>query len=173
MRVVLALATLALFDVLLSGFRAAAGRDGRILKPPYYRAAIVRAAVAAVVVVTVNVGLVGGLIVTAPEPRVAWTVLHAAGARCVTVFGVFATLVLLAILFWFAPMRELRIVPTLLVLGPMTLLRPLVIGGGLLYVALWAQDWRVWLVAAAAGVSMLGIEWVLGRAYVDRWRRLV
>jgi hypothetical protein len=41
---VAALVLLALFDVLLSGFRAAAGRDGRIAKAPYYRAAILRAA---------------------------------------------------------------------------------------------------------------------------------
>jgi hypothetical protein len=59
------------------------------------------------------------------------------------------------------------------VLGPLTLLLPLVIGGGLLYVAVGAQDWRVWVTAAAAGVSIPGIEWALGRAYVDRWRRLV
>ena len=172
MSVVAALATLALFDVLLSGFRAAAGRDGRIRKPPYYRAAIARAAVAAIVVVAANAGLVGALVAAAPSPSDAWAVLLEAGARCVRVFGVFATLVLIAILFWFAPVRELRIVPTLVVLGPMTLLRPLVIGGGLLYVALDAQDWRVWVAAVAAGVSMLGIEWVLGRAYADRWRRL-
>ena len=55
----------------------------------------------------------------------------------------------------------------------MTLLRPLVIAGGLVYAAMDAPDMRVWIVAIVAGVSMLGIEWVLGRAYVDRWRRLV
>jgi hypothetical protein len=173
MSVVAALSTLALFDVLLSGFRAAAGRDGRIRKPPYYRAAVARAAVAAIVVVAVNAALVAALVATAPDPSAAWAGLLEAGRRGVRVFGLFATTVLIAILFWFAPVRELRIVPTLLVLGPMTLLRPLVIAGGLAYAASGAPEWRVWLAAFAAGVSMLGIEGVLGRGYAERWRRLV
>jgi hypothetical protein len=173
MIVVLQIAVLALVDVLLSAFRAAAGRDGRIAKEPYYRTAIGRGAVAGACLVAANAAIAGVLVALAPEPRAAWEALVEAGSRAVAVFAIFATLTLIAILFWFAPQRELRIVPTLLVLGPLTLLRPLVIAGGLVYAALGARDWRVWTVAVVAGVSMLGIEWLLGRAYVDRWRRLV
>ena len=169
----LALASLALFDVLLSGVRAAAGRDGRIAKPPYYRAAILQSIVAGVLVVGANALLVGALVATAPDAAAAWSDLLRAGVRCVEVFGAFATLTLIAILFWFAPVRELRIVPTLVVLGPLTLLRPLVIVGGLLFAVAGSSSWRVWVAAIAAGVSMIGIEHVLGRGYVDRWRRLV
>ena len=66
MKTVLALASLALFDVLLSGIRAAAGRDGRIAKPPYYRAVARRSIVAGVMVVSANAALVGALSATAP-----------------------------------------------------------------------------------------------------------
>lgn len=170
---VLALASLALFDVLLSGTRAAAGRDGRIAKPPYYRAAAWRSLAAGVLVVSANAALVAALRASAPDPDGAWSDLLSAGVRCVKVFGAFATLTLIAILFWFAPVRELRIVPTLVVLGPLTLLRPLVIVGGLLFAVVGSSNWRVWLAGLAAGVSMIGIEHVLGRGYVDRWRRLV
>jgi hypothetical protein len=170
---VLALASLALFDVLLSGTRAAAGRDGRIAKPPYYRAAAWRSLAAGVLVVSANAALVAALRASAPDPDGAWSDLLSAGVRCVKVFGAFATLTLIAILFWFAPVRELRIVPTLVVLGPLTLLRPLVIAGGLLFAVVGSSNWRVWLAGLAAGVSMIGIEHVLGRGYVDRWRRLV
>ena len=170
---VLALASLALFDVLLSGMRAAAGRDGRIAKPPYYRAAAWRSVGAGVLVVSANAALVAALCVTAPDRAGAWSDLLRAGARCVEVFGAFATLTLFAILFWFAPVRELRIVPTLVVLGPLTLLRPLVVVGGLLFAVAGSPNWRVWLAGLAAGVSMIGVEHVLGRGYVDRWRRLV
>jgi hypothetical protein len=89
------------------------------------------------------------------------------------VFGAFATVTLIAILFWFAPVRELRIVPTLVVLGPLTLVRPLVIVGGLLFAVVVTSSWRVWLAGTVAGASMLAVEQVLGRGYVDRWRRLV
>lgn len=170
---VAALSALALFDVLLSGTRAAAGRDGRIAKPPYYRAAAVRSLGAGVLVIAANALLVAALVATAPEPTAAWARMLDAGRRCVEVFAAFATLTLLAILFWFAPIRELRIVPTLVVLGPLTLIRPLVVVGGLGYAVLGSTDWRGWVAAVAAGTSMIGIEFVLGRAYRERWRRLV
>jgi hypothetical protein len=170
---VLALAVLALFDVLLSGFRAAAGRDGRIAKAPYYRDAIGRSAVAGAGVIAGNAALVALLVGAASDPAGVWAALLQAGGRAVDVFAAFATLTLVAILFWFAPLRELRIVPTLLVLGPLTLVRPFVIAGGLVYAAIGARDWRVWLVAGAAGLSMLGIEILLGARYRPRWRRLV
>jgi len=170
---VLAIASLALFDVLLSGIRAAAGRDGRIAKPPYYRAALRQSLVAGMLVVGANALLVAALVASAPDPSMAWRDLLRAGVRCVEVFGAFATLTFVAILFWLAPVRELRILPTLVVLGPLTLLRPLVVVGGLLFAVASAPGWRVWAAGTAAGVSMIGIEHVLGRGYGDRWRRLV
>jgi hypothetical protein len=173
MSTAVALAVLALVDVLLSGFRAPAGRDGRIAKAPYYRAAIGRAAIAGVLLVAAHAGLVAGLVAAASDPDAAWAALVHAGDRAVEVFGAFATLALVAILFWFAPIRELRIVPTLTVLGPLTLLRPLVIAGGLIVAVADAVDWRAFVVAIVAGAWMLRIEVLLGRAYVDRWRRLV
>jgi hypothetical protein len=170
---VVALAVLALFDVMLSGFRAAAGRDGRLAKAPYYRDAIGRSAVAGLALIGANAGLVAALAAGASEPARAWDALLQAGDRLVAVFGAFATLTLVAILFWLAPLRELRIVPTLLVLGPLTLVRPVVIAGGLVYAAIGAREWCVWVAAVVAGVSMLGVEALLGAPYRRRWRRLV
>ena len=167
------LVVLALFDVLLSGFRAAAGRDGRIGKGPYYRAAIARAGWSGLGLVAINAALVGALVTTAGEPAVAWEDLQGAGARAIEVFAVFATLTLVAILFWFAPFRELRIVPTLLVLGPMTLIRPWVVIGGLLWAAAGSTRWQTWLVATIAGASTIGMEYWLGGPHRERWRRLV
>jgi hypothetical protein len=173
MTTVLALAALALVDTLLAGFRAAAGRDGRIAKAPYYRVAIARSAPAGVALVAVNAALVAVLVATAPDRAAAWDTMLRAGAHCVTVFGAFATLTLIAIAFWLVPHSELRLLPTLLVLGPLTLVRPTVIVAGLLYVAIRVPDARVWAAAVAACVSMLGIEHVLGRRYADRWLLLL
>jgi hypothetical protein len=170
---VVGLVLLAFFDVLLSGIRAAAGRDGRIAKPPYYRAAAVRSAAAASLVIGGNALLVAALVATAPDPAAAWGDVQLAGRRCVEVFGAFATLTLVAIVFWFAPVRELRIVPTLVVLGPLTLARPLVVVAGLLHAVAGSTNPRVWATGLAAGISMIGVEHALGRGYVDRWRRLV
>ena len=139
----------------------------------YYRAALARAAVAGTIVIAGNAGLVAALVAAASDPAAAWADLLRAGGRCVEVFGAFASVVLIALLFWLAPVRELRIIPTVTVLGPLTLLRPFVVAGGLLFAAAGASTWRVWLVAAVAGTSMLAFEHVLGRRYADRWRRLV
>ena len=172
MTTAIAIAVLVLFDALLGGVRAAAGRDGGIAKP---RTTALRSR-------------------GRPSPddghrrqRGAGSGARRRGVRsgrglgrpcaggrplCRGVRG-FASVVLIALLFWFAPVRELRMIPTLTVLGPLTLLRPFVVAGGLLFAAAGASTWRVWLVAAVAGTSMLAFEHVLGRRYADRWRRLV
>ena len=173
MIVAVEVAMLALLDVLLSGFRAAAGREGRINKVPFYAAALARAAAAGVIVVAANATIVGALVASAPEPPVTWQAVVEAGARSVSVFRFVGLFTLSAITAWFSRSPEVRILPTLLVLGPLTLLRPLVIGGGLLYAAWPAGDWRVWAVAFVGGVSMLGVETLLGLRYRHRWRLLV
>lgn len=172
-RVVVEVAMLAIFDVLLSGFRAAAGRDGRVFKTPFYGIALARGAAAGVLVVAANAMIVGALVASAPVPSLTWQAVVEAGARSVSVFGFVALFAAFTIGAWFSPARELRILPTLLALGPLTLVRPLVIAGGLLYAAWPAVEWRVWAVAFAAGASLLGIECLLGVRYRNRWKFLV
>lgn len=168
------LAMLAMLDALLSGFRAAAGRDGRIVKVSFYGAALARGAVAGVILVAANAAIVGAIVASAPEPGGAWQGLVDAGGRSVSVFAVFANVTLAAMLFWLGNrFPEQRILATVLVLGPLALVRPLVIGVGLLYGAWPSADWRVWMVALVAGASMLGVEAILGLRYRNRWRFLV
>lgn len=165
MTVATVLAVLALFDLLLAGFRAVAGREGLIRKGPLFRRAMLRAGAWACVLIAAHVALVALLDV--------WPAMLAAGRDAIWVFGAFATLTALSIAFWFAPKHELRLVPTILVLGPLTLLRPLVIIGGLVWAAARSAEPRVWLVAASAGISMLAFERVLGRRHARAWMRLV
>jgi len=166
----LLLAVLAAFDLTLAGFRAAAGRDGRIHKKQLLRGAMVRGALGGLALVTVHAAIVGVLVATGDAST--WPAFVSAGRDAVIVFGVFATSTALALAFWFAPMQELRLIPTLVVLGPLTLLRPLVIAGGLAWAAVRSGEPRVWIVAAIAGISMLYAERLLGRPYRERWRRL-
>lgn len=172
MIVALEIALLAILDALLSGFRAAAGREGRIGKETYYAVAVARGAAAGAIVVAVNAALAWALVAGAPDPPTTWQAVVEAGARSVAVFRFAALIAAVAIVYWFAA-GETRIVATLLLLGPLTLLRPLVITGVLLYAVASATDWRVWVVACVAGASMLGVEWILGLRYRNRWRCLV
>jgi hypothetical protein len=172
-RVAVLLAVLALFDALLAGFRAAAGRDGRIDKRHYFRIAIGRSAVGAVVLIAINIGVVALLVVTATDVDATWAQLVRAGEICVWVFGAFATLTLAAMAFWFSPVPEYRLLSSIIVLGPLTLFRPLVIAGGLALAGAWVNEPRVWIAAAFAGVTMLAFEHVIGRGHAQRWRGLV
>ena len=172
MNVAVALAVLAMFDALLAGFRAAAGRDGRIDKRGYFRAALTRAAVYGVVLVGANAALTAALTRTATDPDATWSAFVTAGTACVWVFGAFATVTIGALAFWFSPIPETRLLASIVVLGPLTLLRPLVIVGGLAFGASRVADPRVWITAVVAGVTMLGLERWLGRAHAHHWRRL-
>jgi hypothetical protein len=149
-----------MFDAILTGWRAAAGRDGRIDKRTYQRAALRRGAGAGAIVLASNGALVAALVASG-EP---WATFDGAGAICVWVFGAFATLVLAAMAFWYSPIPETRLLATILVLGPLTLARPFVIAGGLAAAAAHAGG-RAWIAAAVAALSMLCLERVLGRAY--------
>lgn len=172
MTIAILLATLVVFDAGLAGFRAAAGRDGRIEKRSYFRFAVARAFGGAAILLALDVGIVALLVAVAPDPAAAWATMLRAGELCVWIFGAFATLTLGAFAFWFSPIEEYRLLSSIIVLGPLTLLRPLVIVGGLAAACVVVPDLRVWIAAACACVSMLAFEPVIGRFHARRWRVL-
>jgi hypothetical protein len=169
----LLLAVLAVFDGVLAGFRAAAGRDGRIDKRGYIRVALARGAWWGAIVVAANAGLAAALVATSQDRGATWHELVRAGTTCAWVFGSFATATLAAIALWFSPVHEHRLLSLMIVLGPLTLVRPIVIVVGLALGAATTTEPRVWIVAATAALTMLGLERVLGRRHVDSWRALV
>lgn len=173
MSVALALAVLAFVDCVLCGFRMAAGRNGRLDKRAYYIQAVGRAALWGVVVVAANVGLTAALCASAPDPARTWSAFAAAGELLVVVYGTFATAIFLAFGFYFAPIGDFRVLTNVIVFGPLTLARRVVIVGGMIVAAWRANDGRVLVVAATATIAMIAFEPVLGRRYKEQWRRLV
>lgn len=167
------LAALAIVDCLLAGFRAAAGREGRLAKTRYYRAAVLRGLLAGTLLVGLHVVLALGLLATSPAPGETWRACIGAAELLVVVFGGFATVVLAAFAVYFLPVGEFRVITSVVVFGPLTLMRPLVIVGGLGLAAAASGSGRVALLAASAGVSMLAFEHVLGRSYAHSYRRLL
>ena len=173
MIVVALLLALAIFDGMLAGFRAAAGRDGRIDKGSYIRAALLRGMLGGIAAVALDGALAAMLVVTSPDRDATWTAMLGAGTAAIWVFGAFATLTLLSIVLWFSPVHEHRLLSTMIVLGPLTLVRPVVIVAGLAVAAATASEPRVWILAAIAAITMRGLESALGRAHAKRWRTLV
>jgi hypothetical protein len=89
------------------------------------------------------------------------------------VFGTFASAILLAFSFYFAPIGDFRALANVLVFGPLTLARPFVIVGGLAYAVYSTWDARVAIIAVVAGVSILSFESVVSRPYARAWRDLL
>lgn len=170
MSVAVALAVLAFVDCTMCGFRTAAGRNGLLEKRAYYARALGRAALAGALLVGVHAALVLGLCVGAPG---SWSSFVDAGRMLVVVYGIFATLIFLAFGFYFAPIGDFRVLTNVIVFGPLTLARRAVIVGGMVAAAWRVADPRVTAVAVSATLTMLAFEPLLGRAYADRWRRLV
>lgn len=173
MTIAIVLGILALFDALLAGFRAAAGRDGRIDKRSYFKIALERAAGGAIVLVAANALVVALLVAASSDRSATWAELQHAGAICVWIFGTFATLTLISLAFWLSPKPEYQLLSSIIVLGPLTLARPLVIVGGLAIAAASTGSGLVWLAAICAGASMLAFESLIGRWHARRWQRLV
>lgn len=161
------LAVLAIVDAAFAGFRAAAGRDARIFKYAYYRRAmLVAAAAGAGLVVALAAATVTALLITA-APGALYAELLEIGARMLQVFLGYALLVVAALALYGTAQTELRILATVAILGPFTLLRPLVIVAATMWgVAHGASPLAFFLtVASSASVLLLGraLDWHAGR----------
>lgn len=119
------LAVVTLLDGCFSGFRAAAGRDGRIAKRSYARTACMQGTWSGLLVGAVMASyclVVLGLDLATYDSFVA------AGRRLLTVLLPYAALVLLALAGYAGvPRTGFQTLMSTLVLGPFTLARPLVV----------------------------------------------
>ena len=153
------LALLVLFDAALTGFRSGAGRNPRIFLYHFYRRCVARGLVLGLAV-ALAFALVGLAMGYWGGPTV-WSDLLSAGDRMVAACTPFAKFGPLALSLYGLNMTETTILATMLLLGPMTFVRPLVIVGASLCAAAGAQFVCTAAMAVAAGAVMLGFESLL------------
>lgn len=159
------LVAMAVLDAALCGFRDAAGRNPRIEKRAYYRRAILRGARAGAAAVVLLGALTGAALLASPDPGALYADLVAAGARMVVVYGAYATLVGVALLIYALPVPDLRILATVSILGPFTMMRPWVIAAGALWGAATAARPAAACLALLSAAVIASIERLLGRAW--------
>ncbi len=156
---------LATTDTAFAGFRAAAGRNGRIYKRRYYTRAVLRGLCAGQALIAAA-GLVILAVILAQSDRTrAFWELASAGQTMVWVYGIYATVVLLAFLPYLFWGSEIRTLTTVIVFGPLTLLRPGVVLAGVLACVARKPTWAVAISAAAASTAVLLLEPLLDRWY--------
>lgn len=165
----LLLGTLAFVDGTLCGFRAAAGRNPRLFLWRYYAAAMRRGALFSLCTIAGFLAL--SLALRAAGGPHTWDALLVTADAMVRVYGVYATLVVLALGLYLSASFDFGVLASVLVLGPFTLIRPWVILCGAGWAAWHAPSLPAAVLALAAGAVMALFEPLLNLG-APPWRGL-
>jgi len=161
-----ALVGLCVLDAALVGYRAVCGRSAFVQRAVLdRRAGMVGAGVGVAVVIALGVWF-GVVLAAADDPATALEALASAGGRMLVAYGAFTVVTVAALgVFWVAPPRwgSLAMVT---ILGPLTLLRPLILLVGSAAAVAGAGTW--WPIALAS-VTVVLVAVALETALLERW----
>lgn len=144
----------AVLDLAFVGFRAAAGRNGRIDKRDYFIRAMVSGAAIGVFVSAV-LGLVTWIVMTnVAQPYALFAEMVEIGQKMVLVLGAYAALVVGALVVYGFSRHEVRTLSTVAILGPFTLMRPWIV---VLAVLLGFGVARTWPAIALTVISCFAV----------------
>jgi hypothetical protein len=159
------LGLLGLADAAFSGFRAYAGRDARIRKTK----AVVRAALRGLAVgaglLLVPMGVAAGLLLGAGDRAGTYDVLADGGSGYLLPLLPYAGAVGLSLAAYFVLPFRAGTLAVVLGLGPLTLLRPVVLAAACAGAPAAGGGWRAALVGGAAAAAVLAVEPLVHR----RW----
>ena len=145
------------------GYRDAAGRNALIDKRAYFRRAMLRGAVAGQIAVAI-VGLAAvGMLATTRQPARLFETFEQAATRMLIVYVPYALILTITFFIRAIPSVDIRSITSVLVFGPFTLIRPLVVLAGAIWGLLAAPTPRVGLLLGLIVSLMLGMEYVLDR----------
>ncbi|HKR11363.1 MAG TPA: hypothetical protein VJT15_04860 [Pyrinomonadaceae bacterium] len=160
---ILLLWLLATVDSAFIGYRDAAGRNALIDKRDYYRRAMLRGALMGQIAVAIVGTVAGGMLATASQPARLFENFELVGRRMLMVYGPYALILLVTFFIRAVPSVDIRSVTSVLVFGPFTLIRPLVVLAGAIWGLLAAPAARVLILLILIVSLMLGMECVLTR----------
>lgn len=158
--------TLVTLDTGFVGFRVATGRSGRIDKRAHYRRGVARGLVAGQIAVAIAAAAIAVAVASSTDPTSAWESHLAAGRDLAAVYGPYAAAVLASLAIYAIPNPDISSLATVLVLGPFTAIRPLVIVAG----AAWTIANRGPGVETGSVVIACGLVVALEPVLSGRWR---
>ena len=160
---ILLLWLLATVDSAFIGYRDAAGRSALIDKRHYYRRALIRGALLGQIAVAIAGSVAVGMLATTDQPARLFATFDSVATRMLMVYVPYA-LILIATFFVRAiPSVDIRSITSVLVFGPFTLIRPLVVLAGAIWGLLAAPTAGIALLLALVVTLMLGMEFALDR----------
>jgi L-asparagine transporter-like permease len=154
---------LATVDSTFIGYRDAAGRSALIEKRAYFRRAMIRGAFAGQVAVAI-VGLAAvAMLATTPQPATLFDTFEQVASRMLIVYAPYALIITITFFIRAIPSVDIRSITSVLVFGPFTLIRPLIVLAGAIWGLLAAPTIPVALLMGLIVSLMLGMEYILDR----------
>jgi L-asparagine transporter-like permease len=154
---------LATVDSTFIGYREAAGRNALIDKRGYFRRAMIRGALLGQIAVAI-VGLAAAAtLATSPQPARLFDTLDLVAGRMLMVYVPYAVILIITFLVRAVPSVDIRSITSVLVFGPFTLIRPLIVLAGAIWGLLAAPTPPVLFLVVLIVSLMLGMEYVLDR----------
>jgi hypothetical protein len=154
---------LATLDAAFIGYRNAAGRNALINKRAYYRHAMIRGALFGQIAVAIAGVVIATLVLLSPEPSERISQLHEAGARMLIVYVPYALILFLAFAVRAVPSVDVRSLTSVLIFGPFTLIRPLIVVCGVIWGFLAAPSFLTLLLGLLILTLILGLETMVDR----------
>jgi len=162
---------LALLDGLLCGARVSMGRSAVIAKRAYYVRAQLRGMLGAQIVSTISLVALILVALTSAHLAALRADLEAAAERMLWIFIPYAILVIGNILLRLVPSTDIRSATSVMMLGPLTAIRPLVMIVGVFY-GIWSSAlWETRALGLFVLTLMLGLEFVLNRVAARKQSR--
>ena len=162
---------LATVDAAFIGYREAAGRNALIKKRAYYRRALIRGALFGQLAVLIAGAITVVALVSSSNAGALFSSIELVGARMLSVYVPYALIILITFCIRALPSVDIRSITSVLIFGPFTFIRPIVVLAG-----------AVWGVVAAPGaitvaltvlivIMMLGLEaalsWLRARGLIS------
>jgi hypothetical protein len=160
---ILLLWLLATVDSAFIGYREAAGRSALIDKRDYYRHALFRGALLGQIAVAIAGAVAVGMLATAPQPARLFDSFEQVATRMLMIYVPYALILTITFFVRAIPSVDIRSITSVLVFGPFTLIRPLVVLAGAIWGLLAAPTAGILLLLVLIVVLMLGMEYALGK----------
>ena len=165
---VISLYVLATLDAMFSGVCAASGRDARIDKRSYYVNAMIHGIGWGQVACLVGLLILTLAVYASADPGLAVEEMIQVGKRMISVYQVYAAIILLFFAVRAIPNVDIRSMTSTVAFGPLTLIRPAVIVFGIG----WGLAPGVQSAVVVAGV-LVAVLMVPFRILLNRWFDLV
>jgi len=152
---------LATVDSAFIGYREAAGRNALIEKGAYFRRALIRGALFGQLAVLIAGVVTAIALATSNDAAALFSKFELIGARMLTVYIPYAFILLITFCIRAVPSVDMRSITSVLIFGPFTFIRPLIVLAGAVWGVVAAPSAITIAITVLIVSLMLGLEHIL------------